>query len=161
MKTSYGLHILNFLIFTVFAVNSFVLNSPGSKTAGHLYKSENAFGRVAVQQGSITGLPLQSPLMMAKRQGGKKDNKKKVQQTAAQPKPSTKEDVIEVEGVVKESLPNAMFRVELEANQNVILCTISGKIRKNFVKVLVGDSVRVELSPYDLTRGRITFRYRK
>ncbi|EGB07421.1 hypothetical protein AURANDRAFT_28065, partial [Aureococcus anophagefferens] len=59
-------------------------------------------------------------------------------------------------GVVKEALPNAMFRVEI----GVLLCTISGKIRKNFVKILVGDSVKVELSPYDLTRGRITFRER-
>ncbi|CAM9211394.1 unnamed protein product [Phaeothamnion confervicola] len=72
-----------------------------------------------------------------------------------------KDDVIEVEGVVKESLPNAMFRVELSGNSNVILCTISGKIRQNFVRILVGDPVKVELSPYDLTRGRITFRYKK
>ena len=74
-----------------------------------------------------------------------------------------KDDVIEVEGVVIESLPNAMFRVELEGmmeGAEPVLATISGKIRKNFVKILVGDSVTVELSPYDLTRGRITFRKR-
>mmetsp|Transcript_353 Transcript_353/g.446 ORF Transcript_353/g.446 Transcript_353/m.446 type:complete len:153 (+) Transcript_353:96-554(+) len=89
--------------------------------------------------------------------------KKKVDKQATGPKKreSKKEDVIEVDGVVKESLPNAMFRVELEANQQVVLATISGKIRKNYVKILVGDTVQVELSPYDLTRGRITFRYRK
>ncbi|CAM9601043.1 unnamed protein product [Discosporangium mesarthrocarpum] len=53
-----------------------------------------------------------------------------------------------------------MFRVEVGATGNTILCTISGRIRKNFVRILVGDPVRVELSPYDLTRGRITFRYK-
>lgn len=74
-----------------------------------------------------------------------------------------KDDVIEVEGVVLESLPNAMFRCTIDGapeTQAPILATISGKIRKNFVKILVGDKVLIELSPYDLTRGRITFRYR-
>jgi translation initiation factor IF-1 len=74
-----------------------------------------------------------------------------------------KDDVIEVEGVVLESLPNAMFRCTIDGapeTQEPILATISGKIRKNFVKILVGDKVLIELSPYDLTRGRITFRYR-
>ncbi|KAH8052063.1 translation initiation factor [Aureococcus anophagefferens] len=84
--------------------------------------------------------------------------KKKKGDTVAKPvrERKVKEDKIEVDGVVKEALPNAMFRVEI----GVLLCTISGKIRKNFVKILVGDSVKVELSPYDLTRGRITFRER-
>jgi translation initiation factor IF-1 len=74
-----------------------------------------------------------------------------------------KDDVIEVEGVVLESLPNAMFRCTINdapETQEPVLATISGKIRKNFVKILVGDKVLIELSPYDLTRGRITFRYR-
>lgn len=62
-----------------------------------------------------------------------------------------------MEGVVKEALPNAMFRVELE-NGHKVLAHISGKIRKNFIRILPGDAVKVELSPYDLTRGRITFR---
>lgn len=66
-------------------------------------------------------------------------------------------DVIEFEGVIKESLPNAMFRVELE-NGHLVLAHISGKIRKNFIKILPGDRVKVELTPYDLNRGRITFR---
>ena len=66
-------------------------------------------------------------------------------------------DAIEFEGIVKESLPNAMFRVELE-NKHMVLAHISGKIRKNFIKILPGDRVKVELTPYDLTRGRITFR---
>jgi len=61
---------------------------------------------------------------------------------------------------VKESLPNAKFRVELVATKAVIVCSTSGKMRKNFVRVLVGDPVKVELSPYDLTRGRITYRSR-
>ena len=68
-----------------------------------------------------------------------------------------KEDLIEVEGTIKESLPNAMFRVQLE-NGHVVLAHISGKIRMNFIRILPGDKVKVELSPYDLSRGRITFR---
>ena len=73
-------------------------------------------------------------------------------------KKKQKDDVIEVTGRVVESLPNAMFRVEIEPSKQVVLTTISGKIRKNFVRILVGDSVVVELSAYDLTKGRITFR---
>ena len=66
-------------------------------------------------------------------------------------------DVIELEGTILESMPNAMFRVELE-NGHEILAHISGKIRKNFIRILPGDKVRVEMTPYDLSRGRITFR---
>ncbi|MEK7849306.1 MAG: translation initiation factor IF-1 [Candidatus Omnitrophota bacterium] len=69
----------------------------------------------------------------------------------------SKEEAIEVEGVITESLPNAMFRVELD-NGHKILAHISGKIRMNFIRILPGDKVKVELSPYDLSRGRITFR---
>lgn len=68
-----------------------------------------------------------------------------------------KEDIIEVEGKVVEALPNAMFQVELE-NGHKILAHISGKLRMNFIRILPGDKVTVELSPYDLTRGRITWR---
>ena len=68
-----------------------------------------------------------------------------------------KEDAIEVIATVIEPLPNAMFRVELD-NGHKVLAHISGKIRKNFIKILPGDRVRVELTPYDLTRGRITYR---
>lgn len=68
-----------------------------------------------------------------------------------------KQGVIEFEGIIRESLPNAMFRVELD-NGHKVLAHISGKIRKNFIKILPGDRVRVELTPYDLTRGRITYR---
>jgi translation initiation factor IF-1 len=68
-----------------------------------------------------------------------------------------KEDVIEVEGVVVESLPNTMFKVELK-NGHQVLAHISGKLRMNYIKILPGDKVKLELSPYDLTRGRITWR---
>ena len=69
----------------------------------------------------------------------------------------SKEDVIEVEGRVLESLPNAMFQVELE-NGHKVLAHISGKLRMNFIRILPGDKVNIELSPYDLTRGRIVWR---
>ncbi len=72
---------------------------------------------------------------------------------------SKKEDAIEVEGKVTETLPNAMFRVELD-NGHKVLAHISGRMRKNFIRILEGDRVLVELSPYDLTRGRIVFRYK-
>jgi translation initiation factor IF-1 len=68
-----------------------------------------------------------------------------------------KDDAIEVEGTVTEPLPNAMFRVELE-NGHQVLAHISGKMRMHFIRILPGDKVKVELSPYDLTRGRITYR---
>jgi translation initiation factor IF-1 len=70
-----------------------------------------------------------------------------------------KKEAIEVEGVVKEALPNAMFRVDLP-NGHLVLAHASGKIRLHFIRILPGDRVLVELSPYDLTRGRITYRFR-
>ena len=71
----------------------------------------------------------------------------------------SKADVIEVEGTVLEKLPNAMFRVKLE-NGHIVLAHISGKMRMHYIKILPGDRVRVDMSPYDLTKGRITFRYK-
>ncbi len=71
-----------------------------------------------------------------------------------------KKDVIEAEGVITEALPNAMFRVQLESGHNV-LAHISGKMRMYYIRILLGDRVTVELSPYDLTRGRITYRFRR
>ena len=71
----------------------------------------------------------------------------------------SKQDVIEVEGKVIEALPNAMFHVELE-NGHKILAHVSGKIRMNFIRILPGDKVTIELTPYDLTRGRITYRFK-
>jgi len=70
-----------------------------------------------------------------------------------------KEETIQVEGKVVETLPNAMFRVELD-NGHVVLAHISGKMRMHFIKILPGDKVTLELSPYDLSRGRITYRYK-
>jgi translation initiation factor IF-1 len=70
-----------------------------------------------------------------------------------------KEEAIEVEGVVTEPLPNAMFRVQLK-NGHMVLAHISGKMRMNFIRILPGDRVKLEMSPYDLTRGRITYRYK-
>lgn len=70
-----------------------------------------------------------------------------------------KEDIIEVQGSVTETLPNAMFRVKLD-NGHAILAHISGKMRMHFIRILPGDKVTVEMSPYDLTRGRITYRFK-
>ena len=70
-----------------------------------------------------------------------------------------KEDVVEIQAKVVETMLNAMFTVELE-NGHQILATVSGKIRKNYIRILVGDRVTVEMSPYDLTRGRITYRFK-
>ena len=70
-----------------------------------------------------------------------------------------KDDVIEVDGIVKEALPNATFRVELE-NGHIILCNIAGRMRMDYIKILQGDKVKIELTPYSLDKGRITFRYK-
>ncbi len=72
----------------------------------------------------------------------------------------SKEDMIEFSGVVMELLPNAMFRVKLDTNDHTILAHTSGKMRKNRIRVLAGDRVNVEMTPYDLTKGRITFRFK-
>ena len=71
--------------------------------------------------------------------------------------PSNRDDIIELNGIVTESLPNALFKVKLE-NEHTILATISGKLRQNYIRVLPGDLVKMELSPYDLSRGRIVWR---
>lgn len=71
-----------------------------------------------------------------------------------------KEEAIEFEGTVVEPLPNAMFRVKLKDRDHVVLAHISGKMRMNFIRILPGDMVKLEMSPYDLTRGRITYRYK-
>ena len=93
-----------------------------------------------------------------RRRGGRRPAKKKKQdrENVAQ---SPKEEAIEVEGVVVEPLPNAFFRVEL-SNGHKVLARVSGKIRMNFIRILPGDRVLVELSPYDLSQGRITYRYK-
>ncbi|MDP2923930.1 MAG: translation initiation factor IF-1 [Candidatus Omnitrophota bacterium] len=71
----------------------------------------------------------------------------------------SKEELIEVEGEIVEALPNAMFRVKLD-NGHIVLTHVSGKMRMHFIRILPGDKVKVELSPYDLNRGRITYRYK-
>ena len=75
------------------------------------------------------------------------------------PLPKPKEDAIVLEGTIRESLPNAMFKVELD-NGHEVLAHISGKMRMHYIRILPGDKVQVELTPYDLTRGRITYRYK-
>ena len=79
-----------------------------------------------------------------------------------EPEDSGKEAGIEVEGVISESLPNAMFRVEITVGENkkIVLAHVSGKMRQNYIRILPGDRVLVELSPYDLERGRIRYRYK-
>ena len=72
----------------------------------------------------------------------------------------SKEEAIEVTATVLETLPNAMFKVEVDNNKHEVLAHVSGKMRKNFIRILPGDKVLVELSPYDLKRGRITYRYK-
>ena len=136
----------------------------------HAFAPSSVFGglsttgstpQVASEPGWISAGASRSPTAIfgkkaARAQGNESKRKKE------RPK-KQKDDVIEVEAVVLESLPNAMFRCAIDnapETQPPILATISGKIRKNFVKILVGDKVLIELSPYDLTRGRITFRYR-
>jgi translation initiation factor IF-1 len=71
---------------------------------------------------------------------------------------SSKEDSIEMDGVVVETLPNTTFRVKLNQNGHIITAHISGKMRKNYIRILTGDKVKVELTPYDLSKGRITYR---
>ena len=73
---------------------------------------------------------------------------------------ASKEEKIEVEGEVVEALPSTMFRVQIEDMDTTVLATISGKMRKHYIRILPGDKVKVELSPYDLSRGRITYRHR-
>ncbi|PXF47361.1 Translation initiation factor IF-1, chloroplastic [Gracilariopsis chorda] len=106
--------------------------------------------------------PRRPPLMKVDRRGGGKRAKNARQNKTVQAEeresnaPATK---IEIDGIVMESLPSAMFKVELD-NKAEILAHISGRIRKNYIRILVGDRVKCELSPYDLTKGRITFRYK-
>jgi translation initiation factor IF-1 len=96
---------------------------------------------------------------MARRRGGRPARAKKAPAEKAAKTATSKEEAIEVEGTIVEPLPNAMFRVEL-TNGHRVLAHVSGKIRMNFIRILPGDRVLVELSPYDLSHGRITYRYK-
>jgi translation initiation factor IF-1 len=110
---------------------------------------------------AIPGPVLSSTVLFGKKAARAQGNGRK--NAAERPVRKPKDDVIEIEATVLESLPNAMFRCVIEGapeTQEPILATISGKIRKFYVKILVGDKVTIELSPYDLTRGRITYRFR-
>mmetsp|Transcript_18648 Transcript_18648/g.21395 ORF Transcript_18648/g.21395 Transcript_18648/m.21395 type:complete len:159 (-) Transcript_18648:128-604(-) len=110
---------------------------------------------------SIQVTPPTTTILFGKKSARQQGNSRK--SATERPERKPKDDVIEIEAVVLESLPNAMFRCAIDGapeTQEPVLATINGKIRKNFVKILVGDKVTVELSPYDLTRGRITYRYR-
>jgi translation initiation factor IF-1 len=104
---------------------------------------------LSLRPGVLRGARAISPVTMKKQRGG-----------GGASGATKKEDVLELDGVVLESLPNANFRVQLDDTDQVILAHVSGKIRKNFIKILVGDKVTCEISPYDLTKGRITFRRR-
>jgi translation initiation factor IF-1 len=95
---------------------------------------------------------------MARRRGGRTPRGKATAEKAANTA-TPKEEAIEVEGTIVEPLPNAMFRVEL-TNGHRVLAHVSGKIRMHFIRILPGDRVLVEFSPYDLTHGRITYRYK-
>ena len=89
----------------------------------------------------------------------RKQPKKKPAAQGEDPGPPTKENAIVMEGIVLETLPNTQFRVEIQGG-HIVLAHISGKMRKHFIRILVGDKVLVELSAYDLTRGRITYRFK-
>jgi len=89
----------------------------------------------------------------------RKQHEARDQRHAEEAETYAKEKAIEVEGTIAETLPNAMFRVDIEGGHQ-ILAQVSGKIRMNFIKILPGDRVKCELSPYDLTRGRILYRYK-
>ena len=96
---------------------------------------------------------------MARGHNRNRPEKRKRREDRAAATATPKEEAIEVEGTIVEPLPNAMFRVEL-ANGHKVLAHVSGKIRMHFIRILPGDRVLVELSPYDLTHGRITYRYK-
>ena len=96
---------------------------------------------------------------MARKRGGRRPSRGKADTEKAAKTATPKEEAIEVEGMIVEPLPNAMFRVEL-TNGHRLLAHVSGKIRMNYIRILPGDRVLVELSPYDLTHGRITYRYK-
>ncbi len=96
---------------------------------------------------------------MARKRGGRVPRAKKASAEKAAKTATPKEEAIEVEGTIVEPLPNAMFRVEL-TNGHRVLAHVSGKIRMNYIRILPGDRVLVELSPYDLSHGRITYRYK-
>jgi translation initiation factor IF-1 len=145
-------NILVLLLAFLFPLSSAFLVVPQSTTRACIQNpSSSIFAPIGISTGSAR---------FGKKEAREAGNDKKNKTERVK---KTKDDVIEIEGVVLESLPNAMFRCAIQGasdTQPTVLATISGKIRKNFVKILVGDKVTIELSPYDLTRGRITYRTR-
>jgi translation initiation factor IF-1 len=109
--------------------------------------------------GLAGGAPLEFPLALAAGRARVRAANDLFCRPEEAPLPKPKEDAIVLEGTVVEPLPNAMFRVELE-NGHKVLAHISGKMRMHYIRILPGDRVQVELTPYDLTRGRITYRYK-
>ena len=135
---------------------------PGTEGAGSLLETESITTTI-LPADMLMGHHKISPtrLNMVGRGGrGGRGGKKRTGGGGARgpPQRKVKDDVIVVNGKVVEALPNAMFRVEIEPSKAIALVTVSGKIRKNFVRIVIGDSVVVELSAYDLSRGRITYR---
>ena len=147
-----------FLLFTILGsslVESFTTTGPSTSSLRPNFQK----GIDSCARGQSSSPVTSSTLFGKKAARAQGNESKRKKQRVKKPK----DDVIEVNGVVLESLPNAMFRCAIDDapdTQEPVLATISGKIRKNFVKILVGDKVLMELSPYDLTRGRITFRHR-
>lgn len=109
-------------------------------------------GKLKVRRLSLARRPVRSGGSQRRGPARPRDAEPEVKDTG-------KEETIEMDATVTEALPNAMFRVQLQTGQEIIAYT-SGKMRKFYIKILIGDRIRVELSPYDLTRGRITFRYK-
>ena len=118
--------------------------APTAVVAPTLARSCDVAAAVRTQQ--------RAAVVMMGRGGGQREERPRKEKVA--------KDVLELDGTVLESLPNAMFRVQLMDSEQVILAHISGKIRKNYIKILVGDRVTCDISPYDLTKGRITFRHK-
>jgi translation initiation factor IF-1 len=152
------------LVVVVLALIGYFRNVHAFVVPSYASFSHSQYALCSRAQEVVPRLPISTPnvstILFGKKEAREQGNERKNKTERVR---KVKDDVIEVEGVVLESLPNAMFRCTINdapETQEPVLATISGKIRKNFVKILVGDRVLIELSPYDLTRGRITFRYR-
>lgn len=151
---SFLLVCVSFLLFAATGIQAFTVPNTNARSAATTNPLNSfTFGPTESKSTSTSAL-------FGKKEARAKGNESKARKNRVK---KVKDDVIEIEAVVIESLPNAMFRCSINGapeTQPPILATISGKIRKNWVKILVGDKVTIELSPYDLTRGRITFRSR-
>jgi len=147
--------LLALFIFGSSLVRAFTAKDPSTN-----FLQINSNQKIASSLKTVPPSSISSSALFGKKEARAQGNESKRKKARVK---KVKDDVIEVNGIVLESLPNAMFRCTIEEapeTQEPVLATISGKIRKNFVKILVGDKVLMELSPYDLTRGRITFRHR-